>query len=78
MLCSHVAIGPKALLMLALAGVVNGVLVDALAFIGAALGSGAVQLPFAGMAMILGFAVWGDVPTPGLLVGSAIVAASSL
>ena len=29
-------------------------------------------------AMILGFAVWGDVPTPGLLVGSAIVAASSL
>jgi EamA domain-containing membrane protein RarD len=29
-------------------------------------------------AMIRGFAVWGDVPTPGLLVGSAIVAASSL
>src|SRR5438270_421525 len=29
-------------------------------------------------AMILGFAVWGDVPTPGLLVGSVIVAASSL
>jgi drug/metabolite transporter (DMT)-like permease len=27
-------------------------------------------------AMILGFAVWGDVPTPGLLVGSAIVVAS--
>jgi len=26
--------------------------------------------------MILGFAVWGDVPTPGLLVGSAIVVAS--
>jgi drug/metabolite transporter (DMT)-like permease len=29
-------------------------------------------------AMILGFAVWGDVPTPGLLVGSAIVVASGL
>ncbi len=28
--------------------------------------------------MILGFTVWGDVPTPGLLVGSAIVPASSL
>jgi drug/metabolite transporter (DMT)-like permease len=27
-------------------------------------------------AMILGFAVWGDVPTPGLLSGSAIVVAS--
>jgi drug/metabolite transporter (DMT)-like permease len=29
-------------------------------------------------ATILGFAVWGDVPTPGLLVGSAIVVASGL
>jgi hypothetical protein len=29
-------------------------------------------------AMILGFAVWRDVPTPGLLVGSAIVVASGL
>ena len=29
-------------------------------------------------AMILGFAVWEDVPTPGLLVGSAIVVASGL
>src|SRR5271154_6337884 len=29
-------------------------------------------------AMILGFAVWGDVPTPGLLVGSAIVVVSGL
>ncbi len=29
-------------------------------------------------ASILGFAVWGDVPTPGLLVGSAIVVASGL
>src|SRR6201998_285116 len=29
-------------------------------------------------AMILGFAVWGDVPTPGLLVGSAIVVASGV
>jgi drug/metabolite transporter (DMT)-like permease len=29
-------------------------------------------------AMILGFAVWGDVPTPGLLVGSAIVVTSGL
>ena len=28
--------------------------------------------------MILGFAVWGDVPTPTLLVGSAIVVASGL
>jgi hypothetical protein len=55
------------------------VLVDALAFIGAALGGGAVQLPFAGVwAMILGFAVWGDVPTSGLLVGSAIVVASGV
>ena len=29
-------------------------------------------------AMILSFAVWGDVPTSGLLVGSAIVVASGL
>jgi len=29
-------------------------------------------------ATVLGFAVWGDVPTPGLLVGSAIVVASGL
>src|SRR5246500_1811731 len=29
-------------------------------------------------ATILGFAVWGDVPTPGLLVGSAFVVASGL
>ena len=29
-------------------------------------------------ATILGFAVWGDVPTPGLLVGSAIVVVSGL
>jgi len=29
-------------------------------------------------AAILAFAVWGDVPTPGLLVGSAIVVASGL
>src|SRR5205085_9565024 len=29
-------------------------------------------------ATLLGFAVWGDVPTPGLLVGSAIVVASGL
>jgi drug/metabolite transporter (DMT)-like permease len=29
-------------------------------------------------AMILGFAVWGDVPTPGLLLGSAIVVASGV
>jgi hypothetical protein len=29
-------------------------------------------------AMILAFAVWGDVPTPALLVGSAIVVASGL
>jgi drug/metabolite transporter (DMT)-like permease len=29
-------------------------------------------------AMILGFAVWGDAPSPGLLVGSAIVVASGL
>src|SRR4029077_21282547 len=29
-------------------------------------------------ATILGFAGWGDVPTPGLLVGSAIVVASGL
>jgi drug/metabolite transporter (DMT)-like permease len=29
-------------------------------------------------AMILGFAVWGDVPTPALLVGSAIVVASGV
>ncbi len=29
-------------------------------------------------ATILGFAVWGDVPSPGLLVGSAIVIASGL
>jgi drug/metabolite transporter (DMT)-like permease len=28
--------------------------------------------------MILGFAVWGDVPTPGLLVGSTIVVVSGL
>jgi drug/metabolite transporter (DMT)-like permease len=29
-------------------------------------------------ALIIGYVVWGDVPTPGLLVGSAIVVASGL
>lgn len=29
-------------------------------------------------ALVIGFVVWGDVPTPGLLVGSAIVVASGL
>jgi len=29
-------------------------------------------------ATILSFAVWGDVPTPGLLIGSAIVVVSGL
>jgi drug/metabolite transporter (DMT)-like permease len=29
-------------------------------------------------ATILGFAIWGDVPTPSLLLGSAIVVASGL
>jgi len=29
-------------------------------------------------ATILGFAIWGDVPTSSLLLGSAIVAASGL
>jgi drug/metabolite transporter (DMT)-like permease len=29
-------------------------------------------------ATILGFAIWGDVPTPALLAGSAIVVASGL
>ena len=29
-------------------------------------------------AIIFGFAIWGDVPTPGLLFGSAIVVASGL
>jgi drug/metabolite transporter (DMT)-like permease len=50
--------------------------VDALPVAGAALGGGAVELPVA--ATILGFAIWGDVPTASLLVGSAIVVASGL
>ena len=29
-------------------------------------------------ALVIGFVVWGDVPTIGLLVGSAIVVASGL
>jgi drug/metabolite transporter (DMT)-like permease len=29
-------------------------------------------------AMIIGFLVWGDIPTKGLLIGSAIVVASGL
>ena len=29
-------------------------------------------------ALVIGYVVWGDVPTPGLLVGSAIVVASGL
>ena len=29
-------------------------------------------------ATMLGFAIWGDVPTPSLLLGSAIVVASGL
>jgi len=33
----------------------------------------AVQLLLAGVAIILGFLVWGDVPTAALLAGSAIV-----
>jgi drug/metabolite transporter (DMT)-like permease len=29
-------------------------------------------------ALVIGYVVWGDVPTPGLLVGSAIVVASGM
>ena len=29
-------------------------------------------------AMLLGFAIWGDLPTAGLLIGSAIVIASGM
>jgi hypothetical protein len=29
-------------------------------------------------ALVIGYVVWGDVPTPGLLIGSAIVVASGL
>ena len=29
-------------------------------------------------ALVIGFAVWGDVPTPGLLIGSAIVVGSGI
>jgi drug/metabolite transporter (DMT)-like permease len=29
-------------------------------------------------AMVIGFIVWGEVPTPALLIGSAIVIASGL
>jgi drug/metabolite transporter (DMT)-like permease len=29
-------------------------------------------------ALVIGFVIWGDVPTVGLLVGSAIVVASGL
>jgi drug/metabolite transporter (DMT)-like permease len=52
--------------------------VDALAVIGAT----RAVVPFNYLSLvwatILGFAVWGDVPTSGLLVGSAIVVASGL
>jgi hypothetical protein len=54
------------------------ILLDAPVVTGAALGGGAVQLSSAGMGMILSFAVCGDVPSTGLLVGSAIVVASGL
>ena len=51
---------------------------DALAVIGATLSGGAVQLPVAGMGNDPRLRGVGDVPTPGLLVGSAIVVASGL
>src|SRR5262249_28944414 len=56
----------------------RAVLVDPLAVIGAAFGSGAVQLPVAGMGNDPRLCGVGDMPTPGLLVGSAIVVASGL
>jgi hypothetical protein len=68
-------------LMLALAGVGNGIAqfwwTRSLSL---APPSAAVPFNYLSLvwAMILGFAVWGDVPTPGLLVGSAIVVASGL
>ena len=68
-------------LMLALAGVGNGV-AQFWWTRSLSLAPPSAVVPFNYLslvwAMILGFAVWGDVPTPGLLVGSAIVVASGV
>ena len=65
--------------MVALAGIGSGdrpVLVDALAVIGAALGTGVVQLPVAGVGNDSRLRGVGGHADPRLLVGSAIVVAS--
>jgi drug/metabolite transporter (DMT)-like permease len=68
-------------LMLALAGVGNGIAQFCWTrSLSLAPPSAVVPFNYLSLiwAMILGFAVWGDVPTPGLLLGSAIVVASGV
>jgi drug/metabolite transporter (DMT)-like permease len=68
-------------LMLALAGVGNGI-AQLWWTRSLSLAPPSAVVPFNYLSLvwatILGFAVWGDVPTPGLLVGSTIVVASGL
>src|SRR5262249_33918871 len=68
-------------LMLALAGVGNGI-AQFWWTRSLSLAPPSAVVPFNYLSLvwatILGFAVWGDVPTPGLLVGSTIVVASGL
>jgi drug/metabolite transporter (DMT)-like permease len=68
-------------LMVALAGVGNGI-AEFWWTRSLSLASPSAVVPFNYLSLvwatILGFAVWGDVPTPGLRVGSAIVVASGL
>src|SRR6476619_4054121 len=68
-------------LMLALAGIGNGI-AQLWWTRSLSLAPPSAVVPFNYLSLvwatIFGFAVWGDVPTPGLLVGSAIVVASGL
>src|SRR6202011_867452 len=68
-------------LMLALAGVGNGI-AQFWWTRSLSLAPPSAVVPFNYLSLVwamnLGFTVWGDVPTPGLLVGSAIVVASGL
>ena len=54
------------------------ILVDARDASGADFGGGAVPVSLADLGDDFGFALWGDVPTVGLLIGSVIVVGSGI
>ena len=66
------------MLVSGLGNAIGAILVDTRDPPGADIGGRAVPVSPAGLGDLLGFAIWGDLPTAGLLIGSAIVIASGM